>query len=138
MRCREVDSRIINEERLFCDEVLYPRSKDRPRRRVFAKGANVGRTKWALPHESLVPHPPEGMAARELLVGLWQRERDPTHVLPAGHELTLSRSELAQPGGVPDSLLVSRRAVGEDDNAVWAHCLGLSEAQGGRSAKVCE
>src|SRR5439155_21374341 len=80
----EEDARVIGEQRLLGPDVLDTRGQDRPGRRGRAESLDFLAPQRALPHEQLVLHPPLAHAVRDPLARLWQRPRDPPHVIP-GH-----------------------------------------------------
>jgi hypothetical protein len=129
----EEDMPVVGEKGLLRAEMLYSRSEYRPLGHVIAKSSNVCGAKRALPDEQLVPHAPRGMAVRGPLAGLWQRERDLTHVVPAGHALMLLRrlwlraAEIGEGGRLVNASGDSSER--EDPEALWA---GFDFALGSR------
>jgi len=92
---REKDAWIVGEKRLLGDDVLDPSTQNRAVRRIVAEGAHVGGPKRTLPDESLVPNAPGGKATGRSFTCLWQREGDPTDVVPTSYRLTVARDACA-------------------------------------------
>src|SRR5439155_15283503 len=78
VRGREVDARIVGEQRLLGAEVLDASTEDRALRRLLAESLDFSASQRSLPHEQLVRDAPLAETARDPLARLRQRERQAT------------------------------------------------------------
>src|ERR1044072_2013665 len=94
VRGREEDGGVVGEQRLLRPEMLDPNAQDGARRGTLAERRGGRVAQRALPDEALPLHPPGRMPPRRPLARLRQRERDPAHVIPAGHGAQRSSRKL--------------------------------------------